>query len=653
MSGTAIPISEKLSLLNERRYIRIDTVFPVEMKFFDPGGGSSSHFFQAFCRNVGQDGLCLELNALDAELEPFLHLPDIKLDLQIEPPFTKKAIHARASLRWKKRQEGELIHYLVGAQYEQINDKDRRRLKRYALGRKWLPGLSLFLTLTLSVSVLFLSLYQLDLARTNQYLTAQVMTLTGYRAGVLSVLNGFGDAWRNVSRDLGINPEKVNDLVRVLSSASLIDQLKEKLEYERSTLLKERESYLADLRDFSEAPPRSRANEAASSEGRDVFPAPNVQLFYQWLTRHQHPQTGLAPSYEGDPKLENWSFTYDQALLVQVYTLFGNYDAAKKILLFFRDHAPQDKGAFVTTYITHSGSAKEWEVISGPNIWLGISALQYQKRSGDKSFEGLAVSLGNWLLALQNEDTEKGVKGGPGLTWYGTEHNLDAYSFYNMLYEVTKNKKFLTAREDVFNWLMKHAYDPNAARFRRGKGDATIATDTLTWAIAALGPARLEQVQFDPDGIMEFAEEHCRVTADFTQPDGKVVKVTGFDFVKPAALGRQGVVSTEWTAQAVVAYRLLADHYESKNKTWRARAYRKKAKFYLGELDKMKTSSLSRTGQGKGCLPYASAPNADTGHGWKVPDGHRTGSIAGTAYAVFAWLGYNPFDLNQSIDLPK
>ncbi|MBF0254780.1 MAG: hypothetical protein HQL11_06645, partial [Candidatus Omnitrophica bacterium] len=210
--------------------------------------------------------------------------------------------------------------------------------------------------------------------------------------------------------------------------------------------------------------------------------------------------------------------------------------------------------------------------------------------------------------------------------------------------------KYLKAREDTFAWLMKHGADRQSRRFNRGKGDATIATDTFSWSIAAIGPERLSEVEFDPEGIMDFAEEYCRCTVNFKRPEGSTVKITGFDFSKSKNMSRGGVVSSEWTAQAIVTFRVLKNYFEAAGKGDTALYYENKVRFYLNELQKMIISSLSRTGQGKGCLPYATMANADTGHGWRTPDGNKTGSVAGTAYGIFAWTGFNPFDLNSEPD---
>jgi len=180
---------------------------------------------------------------------------------------------------------------------------------------------------------------------------------------------------------------------------------------------------------------------------------------------------------------------------------------------------------------------------------------------------------------------------------------------------------------------------------RRGKGDSTIATDTYAWSIAAIGPAKLKEIGMHPGDIMDFAEEYCGVEVDFRRPDSNVVRVKGFDFAAQRHLARGGVVSTEWTAQMILSFKLLADfYYDSQpEKAW---LYREKADDYLWQLSRMVISSPSPTGQGRGCLPYASSDSVDTGHGWFTPKGSSTGSVAGTAYTLFAYYGWNPLKLN-------
>jgi hypothetical protein len=148
---------------------------------------------------------------------------------------------------------------------------------------------------------------------------------------------------------------------------------------------------------------------------------------------------------------------------------------------------------------------------------------------------------------------------------------------------------------------------------------------------------------------MAFAETHCAVTVDYRRPDGARVALRGFDFTKARNLGRGGVISTEWTAQMIVAYQVLAQHHELAGDPAAAARYREKATLYLNELQQLFVTSPSKIGQGHGCLPYASIDNVDTGHGWRTPKGKQTGSLSATAYGIFAWMGYNPFHLQPGI----
>jgi len=107
------------------------------------------------------------------------------------------------------------------------------------------------------------------------------------------------------------------------------------------------------------------------------------------------------------------------------------------------------------------------------------------------------------------------------------------------------------------------------------------------------------------------------------------------------------VVSSEWTAQMVVAYKIMEDFYSKKGDMDRAVNYGKKAQMYLSQLGNMIISSSSPSGQGEGCLPYATLDYVDTGHGWMTPKGSHTGSVSGTTYTLFAYYGFNPLELKQ------
>jgi hypothetical protein len=245
-------------------------------------------------------------------------------------------------------------------------------------------------------------------------------------------------------------------------------------------------------------------------------------------------------------------------------------------------------------------------------------------------------------MKIQSQDPEGGIRGGPSTSWYATEHNLDAYAYFNMLYAMTNKEAYRDSRDKVLKWLMAHSYDKPEIPIKRGKGDSTIATDTYAWSIAAIGPEKLVELGMNPDMILEFARDNCSVETEFTAADGKKVSISGFDFAPQRNVARGGVISSEWTAQMVISYRIMADYYRAKGITTKAMAYEKTADDYLVSLCSMIISSPSPTGQGEGCLPYASADSVDTGHGWTTPQGKSTGSVSGTAYTIFAYYNYNP-----------
>jgi hypothetical protein len=373
----------------------------------------------------------------------------------------------------------------------------------------------------------------------------------------------------------------------------------------------------------------------------------NTGKMYQWVKAHQNQRTGLVMSFEGDSDIKGWAFIYDQSLAAQVYTYYSDFTSAHRVLDFFRDRAKKKDGLFFNAYYVIDGEPAEYIVHSGPNIWVGLAIAQYTYESQDIRYLALAEEIAQAIIKLQDQDEDGGIRGGPNADWYATEHNLDAYAFFNMLYKITGKTKYTDCANKVLNWLVKHTYDKPGLPIKRGKGDSTIATDTYAWSIAAIGPEKLERIGMSPDRIMEFAESNCSVEVEYTRPEGMVIKIKGFDFAPQRHVARGGVVSSEWTAQMVISFRIMEEFYSKKGMTAKARGYKNKADEYLSSLGNMIISSPSPSGQGESCLPYATQEFVDTGHGWLTPKGKSTGSLAGTAYAFFAHNNYNPLEIKD------
>ncbi len=638
----------------KRQYVRMKTVFPVEFEVLNERGESQSQdLLQGFSRDVSQGGLCIEYKSLQKTSENAFAQPGTFLSLTINPPFSLHPIQAKACVAWSKTMNEILpARYLIGIRYTQIDEKARKRLLAYAKRLIWVPRIAALLGVILLGTAFNLFLNEQKLLQENKRLVTQIIQNAEKKSDVASKLVELQKVKSRLSENLASAHQKIENL------QSRMELIKEESEARRQAYQKELDSSRALQKDLSErlknietGQTTLQADFKAMERAERVTASAALHQMVDWIGSHRNLKTGLVGSFEGDPALENMAFTYDLSLVCQVFLLFGDSRSAAQILTFYDQQAETRDGAYFNAYSTKDGAPLENIIHVGPNVWIGIAALQYEHRVQDKKFLGLARRIGDWLISQQ--DPEGGLRGGPELTWYSTEHNLDAYAYFGMLYQLTTDQKYKAAQEKVFSWIRKYAYSVTERRMNRGKGDATIATDTFSWAVAAIGPEKLKQFDFDAEAIMEFAENHCKVTVSYQQPGGKAAKATGFDFAKAQNIGRGGIISTEWTSQMIVSYQMLSRYFEKIGNLEKSAVYRDKATFYLSELQKLFITSPSKIGKGRGCLPYASVDNAETGHGWRTPKGLRTGSVAGTAYGIFAWTGFNPFDLESQIEVEK
>jgi hypothetical protein len=623
----------------------MNTVFPVEVSLLRADGSPAhSGFLQAFTRDVSSGGMCLELKSFGRKTEELLLMPDAQLDLTINTTFAKDPIRALGRIAWARKDEALLpVRYLIGVSYTQIDAKARQRIVEHAQRLRWVPRIAAVIGAAMAVMIIFLVFQEQKLIHENKRLVNRFIESAEKKT---AAAKGIYEAERKSSKldkELSDSQARIAELQEALK-VMVAENREQKDQYEKelSDSLFKQKTIEAELDEIKSGRQKLREEYKRLSAETTASESAGLDQMYAWLKSHQNLKTGLVASFEGDAKHEDEAFTYDQALAAQVFLLSGDKDRAKELLEFYASsRATRGWGGYFTAYHTVDGSPTESIVRIGPNVWLGIAALQYDHFTGEKRFIDVAKNIGDWIAGQQ--DPEGGLMGGRDVSWYSTEHNLDAYAFLNLLYDATKDEKYKRAAEKSLAWIRKYAYTMKGQRLNRGKGDATIATDTFSWAIAAIGPETLKKIDFDPEAIMQFAQEHCEVTVTAKLANGAEESITGFDFAKPQNLGRGGVISTEWTAQMIVSYRVLAQYFKAAGNADKATSYQEKADFYLNELKKLVITSPSSTGQGRGCLPYASQENVDTGHGWRTPAGRRTGSVAGTAYSIFAWNGYNPF----------
>lgn len=655
-----------------RKYIRLDSVFPVQFCISGLDGKTQlSGWLQGFTNNIGKGGICLAVNNLDAGIARLIREKQVRLSLEIDMPLAVSSIPAVASVAWIRDVAGHPDKYLIGLSYEEISPAANARIMRYAVAKKLFVPVVSVVIIVLGIGFIIGSYINVKLIKGNKALVEQLVGILQESSAAKQTIKSINKERAGLQLKMQALELRIKEAEGERSVLEKIAEDAERSKLEEKAMVEERSRMevaqtAQKINEFNVMIQKLAQEKFALQEEliavqnkessiteellrldkkKSTLEKANLDKMYQWLKIHQNQRTGLIMSFEGDGDIANWGFLYDQSLVGQAFTYFSDFERAKTILNFFDKKAKRANGLFYNAYYVNDGDVAEGIVHSGPNIWLGITALQYIKKSQDPRYMKMAEQIADGIIGLQNQDGEGGIRGGPDVEWYATEHNLDAYAFFNMLYNLTSKNKYMEARDKVLKWLVNNTYNKSNPPIKRGKGDATIATDTYAWSIAAIGPQRLQEVGMNPDMIMDFAEKNCSVNVTYQRPGGVAVKVKGFDFAPARHVARGGLVSSEWTAQMVISFKIMAEFYYKKDMVAKARAYEFKADEYLGGLGNMIISSPSPSGQGESCMPYATQDFADTGHGWSTPKGKSTGSVAGTTYTIFAYYNYNPLEL--------
>ena len=650
--------------IERRKYIRLDSVFPVDFRLVAQDNKTFlSDWIQGFTNNISRGGICLTVNNLKLDLAELIQKREPGLLLNIQIPLSAQATPARTKPVWIEPVLNQPGQYLIGLSYTEISASANRRIVAYAWMKYLVPRLSAGLLIILALSVGISGYFNWRLTKENRNLVrrlVEVLEESKLTQETISKINRerkeLGSRLEQIQIRIKKAEEEKKQLTEELRQMQLAierretDEQKLRENTQQLTLLieqlrKERDILQEELLELRKMETQATKSLSLLDEKKIALQKETFDNMYQWLLSHQNPRIGLILSFEGDRDVANWAFTYDQALVASAFAYSGDFQRAQKIFNFYKKAKKVD-GGFLNAYYIKDGQPAEYVVHCGPNIWLGIAILQYTKMSEDNRYLDLVREIADWVIQIQSEDEGGGIRGGPRVEWYATEHNLDAYAFFNMLYKITGEQRYKESAQRVLTWLIRHTYDRPDIPVKRGKGDSTIATDTYAWSIAAIGPAKLKEIGMHPDDIMKFAEENCRVEVNFRRPDNSIIRIKGFDFASQRNLARGGVVSTEWTAQMILSFKIMARYYREKDERETAQIYQNKARDYLWQLSRMIISSPSPSGQGRGCLPYASADFVDTGHGWMTPKGSSTGSVSGTAYTLFAYYGWNPLQLN-------
>lgn len=423
-----------------------------------------------------------------------------------------------------------------------------------------------------------------------------------------------------------------------------------------------------------------------------------------FLDEERSEVTGLVESYRGsslyyyDPASEQYypdklgildyqAFTYDLSLVCMVYCLSGQFDKAERILRVleknFLIEKNGNKGLLNSYLITDfAGTIDEDALVMGidgdrihvgPNMWIALSALHYNAITETNTFLPFVLEIARWAYEMPHFAFADGSRGavcmgsGWGPDWstvYSTENIVDYYAVLQWLEEIYRKdspllekifrQKNFTAdkisdeKQCLEKWLVSVGFNPEYQSFNCGYNeqgiDRTKALDTVSWGIAALGPARLEKWGIDPFKMVEFAEKNFHVRQRIAE-----VEIEGFDFTTEEYKdpNRMPVIWWEGTGQMILMYQVMAEYCQQKSDFVQMEKFQKKALRYLQEMDKM--TSIAQLPHGM--LPYTSIQPKDTEivntffYGWEIPrgrDGQWVSSLASSLWRIVGMVGFNP-----------
>ena len=639
-----------------RKYIRLDSAFPISFQLSSLDGKESfSDWLQGFTNNVGRGGICLVANKLDSALARLLEEKPVKISLKMEIPLGINPVAAEAKVAWMREIAQVPGKYLIGLTYEQIDASQNNKIMRYTWTKKLFVPVVFSIIFILGLGMLFNTYLNIKLIKGNKALVEQMVMIiqdsSVAKQKIKIIAKDKEDLQLKIQTlELRIQnaQEEKNNLqqsgkIKGILASGKIHELNAFIE----KLIKDKVSLQEQLISIQHKENAITEELLRLDEAKAHLEKANIDKMYQWLKVNQNTHTALVRSFEGEGDISFRAFTYDQSLAAQAFIHFGDFTRARKIFEFFKEKAERVNGLFLNAYHIRDGSPTDYIIYSSPSIWMGNAILHYTKRSRDLRYLQLAEEIAQAIIYLQDRNKHGGICGGLDKDWCSVENNLDAHAFFDMLYKITNKTRYQKVRDRILNWLLQHTSEKLDSSLKHDRQDFSAAIDTYAWSVVALGPEKLEELGINPERAIEFTEESCAAEVPYSRPEGKIIKIKGFDFAAQKNLPKGRVISSEFSARMILAFKTIGDFYHKKGLIAKARAYKNKADEYLVELGKMAVSSVSPYGQGETCIPYVTQDIIDSGHGWTIPKGKSSGSLAGTAYTVFAYYKYNPLVLKE------
>ena len=363
------------------------------------------------------------------------------------------------------------------------------------------------------------------------------------------------------------------------------------------------------------------------------------------------PALRVPSSYHGGV-LDFWdnSVTYDNALVIIAYANrkdnADSLDRAKTMgdaLLQMQAKDPIGDGRVRNAYgperlFDADGvpNIQTWGSAAGNQAWAGMALAHLAHVTKDAKYRDGALRIGEWLLRETSDTRGRGgftggyKSDGTKIEWKSTEHNIDMVGLFGMLHQLTKDRKWHSARKHARKFV-KSMWDEKEGRFHIGtkpdgittNRDEYIPEDVQSWGYLALRSDRYRQA-------LDWNIAHLEVT-DNSNPSQPVVGVRFALQINPDyEYKNDNTVWLEGTAHMALALRVSGK-----------KKHKQKAGVYLDSIHKEQLYGPNADGKGI-------QANSKEGYSGGDDKNHTSLHTGTTAWYIMAKQELNPFHLAKN-----
>ena len=363
------------------------------------------------------------------------------------------------------------------------------------------------------------------------------------------------------------------------------------------------------------------------------------------------PALRVPSSYHGGV-LDFWdnSVTYDNALVIIAYANrkdnADSLDRAKTMgdaLLQMQEKDPIGDGRLRNAYgpehlFDANGvpNIQTWGSAAGNQAWAGMALAHLAHVTKDAKYRDGALRIGEWLLRETKDTRGRGGftggyrSDGTKIEWKSTEHNIDMVGLFGMLHQLTKDRKWHSARKHARKFV-KSMWDEKEGRFHIGtkpdgittNRDEYIPEDVQSWGYLALRSDRYRQA-------LDWNIANLEVT-DKSHPSQPVVGVRFAWQINPDYKEKNDdTVWLEGTAHMALALRVSGK-----------KKHKQKAGVYLDSIHKEQLYGPNADGKGI-------QANSKEGFSGGDDKNHTSLHTGTTAWYIMAKQELNPFHLAKN-----